>query len=207
VVFAFILWGIYTGFFTPTEAGALGAFSVLILAVARKKLSWGGFRQAILSAGWTTGLVTIIVVGTQVFNGFLVITRVPFNLADIIIGLPLPSIAIMGLIILIYIICGFFMDVFALIFITVPIFYPIVIQMGYDPVWFGVMICLVAGLGGITPPYGLIIFALRTSVPDIPMWTMFRGCFPFVGANLVAVVLLLIFPQIAYWLPYLGKVT
>ena len=97
------------------------------------------------------------------------------------------------------------MDTMAVVFVTCPIFFPIVVQMGFDGVWFGVMICVLVGMGSITPPYGILIFALSGMVKDVPMWTMFRGCFPFLFANLAGIVILTMFPQISYWLPYLGR--
>ena len=114
-----------------------------------------------------------------------------------------PIAMIMGVIMLMYIITGFFMDCMAVVFITVPLLYPTVLALGFDPLWFGVMIVLVAGIGSITPPYGIIVFAISGMVKDVPMWSIFRGCFPFLFTNIVAVVIMMFVPQIAYWLPYL----
>lgn len=205
VVFAACIGGMYLGIFTATEAGAIGAFAVWVVAMVRRKLSLKSFNEALLSTGRTTGAIMIIVMGAIVFNQLLSVSRVPWFLADSITAFNLPPLGVMCVILIFYIITGFFMDCMAVVFVTCPIFFPVIVQLGFDPVWFGVMICALVGLGGITPPYGMIIFALSGMVKDIPMWTMFRGCFPFIFANVAGIIILLMFPQIAYWLPYLGK--
>ena len=203
LAFICVIGGIYLGIFTPTEAGALGAFFILIIALVRRRLSWKGFSQALLDAGRTTGTIIILFVGVYTFNAFMAITRIPYELSDMLTALPLSPIAIMGAIMVMYLIAGLFMDCMAVAFITVPILYPTVLALGFDPLWFGVMIVLVTGIGAITPPYGIIIFAISGLVRDIPMWTIFRGCFPFLASNLVGMVILMYVPQIATWLPYL----
>lgn len=120
-------------------------------------------------------------------------------------GLNMPPAAVMWMIMLMYLITGCFMDCMAVVFVTVPILYPLVLQLGYDGVWFGILICLVAGIGAITPPYGVIVFAMKTAVPDVDMMTVFKGSTPFVISNLVGMLLLIYFPQIALWLPYLMR--
>jgi tripartite ATP-independent transporter DctM subunit len=202
ILFILVLGGIYIGLFTPTEAGAIGAFGVFVVGLLKRTLGWKSFGEALREAGRTTGTILILFIGVYTFNAFLAITRIPFGLSDMITGLPVPPLGIMGVIMLMYIITGLFMDCMAVVFITVPLLYPTVIALGFDPLWFGVMIVLVSGLGAITPPYGIIIFAMSGLVKDIPMWTMFRGCFPFFFTNLIGIVILMFFPQIAYWLPY-----
>ena len=203
VLFILVLGGIYIGLFTPTEAGAIGAFGVFVVGLLKRTLGWKTFGTALLEAGRTAGTILILFIGVYTFNAFLAISRLPFELSDLITGLPLPPLAIMGVIMLMYIVTGLFMDCMAVVFITVPLMYPTVLALGFDPLWFGVMIVLVSGLGAITPPYGIIIFAMSGLVKDIPMWTMFRGCFPFFFSNLAGIIILMFFPQIAYWLPYL----
>ena len=203
LAFICVIGGIYLGIFTPTEAGALGAFFILIIGLARRRLNWGGFSRALLDAGRTTGTIIILFVGVYTFNAFMAITRIPYELSDMLTGLPLAPLAIMAAIMVMYLIAGLFMDCMAVAFITVPILYPTVLALGFDPLWFGVMIVLVTGIGAITPPYGIIIFAISGMVRDVRMWTIFRGCFPFLFSNLVGMVILMFVPQIAYWLPYL----
>ena len=202
-LFILVLGGIYLGIFTPTEAGAIGAFGVLILGIGRRRLGWKDLGSALLQAGRTTGTILVLFVGVYTFNAFLAITRIPFELADMITAFPLGPLGIMAIIMLMYLITGLFMDCMAVVFITVPLLYPTVLALGFDPLWFGVMIVLVSGIGAITPPYGIIIFAMSGLVKDIPMWTMFRGCFPFFFSNIVGMIILMFFPAIAYWLPYL----
>ncbi len=202
-LFLLVLGGIYTGIFTPTEAGAIGAFGVLCVGIGRRRLGWKTFGTALLEAGRTTGTILCLFIGVYVFNAFMAITRIPFELADIITAVPVGALGIMAIIMVMYLITGLFMDCMAVVFITVPLLYPTVIALGFDPLWFGVMIVLVSGIGAITPPYGIIIFAMSGLVKDIPMWTMFRGCFPFFFSNIVGMIILMFFPAIAYWLPYL----
>ncbi|MFH1031833.1 MAG: TRAP transporter large permease subunit [Chloroflexota bacterium] len=205
LVFLAVIGGIYAGIFTPTEAASIGVVAVLAVALIRRKLSGQDFYRSLLSTGRTTGTIIMLFIGVYVFNAFTTLTRIPYLLGDTIAGTGLPPWGIMGLIILMYVIAGFFMDCMAVVFVTVPILYPLVIKMGFDPIWFGVMICLLAGLGAITPPYGIIVFAIRGVARDIPMWTIFRGCFPFIYANIAGIILLCLVPPIAYWLPYLFK--
>ncbi len=206
VVFIVMLGGIYMGIVTPTEAGALGCTAVIILGLLRRGLTWKAFLDSLLAAGRTAGTIIPLFMGVYTFNAFLAITRIPNELGDLLLGLNLPPMGIMAMIMVMYLITGCFMDCMAVVFVTVPILFPVVVHsLGMDPVWFGVLIVLVAGIGAITPPYGVIVFAIKGVCKDVPMWTIFRGAMPFVWANLVGMVLLFIFPQIAYWLPYLSK--
>ena len=146
-------------------------------------------------------MVLFILAGATVFGHFLAISNIPFALADWVENLPLPPMAIMGVLLGIYFIGGFFMDAMAMIVVTIPIFFPIVERLGFDPIWFGVMIVLVGEMGVITPPVGVNVFVIKGIAPDIPLEKIFRGIFPFLGALILLTIILLIFPGIATFLP------
>jgi TRAP-type C4-dicarboxylate transport system permease large subunit len=148
-------------------------------------------------------MVLFIITGATLFGHFMAISNIPFVLADWVGNLPLPPMAIMGVLVFIYFIGGFFMDSMALIVVTIPIFFPIVIKLGMDPIWFGVMIVLVAEMGVITPPVGVNVFVIKGIAPDIPLHHIFRGILPFLFALIALTGLLMIFPKIATFLPSL----
>ncbi len=146
-------------------------------------------------------MVMVIVAGATVFGHFIAIARIPLVLSDWVGGLPLPPTAIMGLVIIMYLIGGCFMDALALITLTIPIIFPLVISLNFDPIWFGVIIVLVTEMGVITPPVGVNVYVIKGIAEDVPLETIFKGIFPFLIALVVAVVILLAFPQIATFLP------
>jgi TRAP-type C4-dicarboxylate transport system permease large subunit len=148
-------------------------------------------------------MVLVIVAGATVFGHFLAVSRIPFDIANWIAGLHLPAVAVMLLIILIYLIGGCFIDALALIMLTVPIFYPVVVKLGYDPLWFGVVIVLITQIGVITPPVGANVYVVSGVARDVPLEVIFRGVFPFLIAMVTGTLLLLPFPQLALWLPSL----
>ena len=148
-------------------------------------------------------MVMVIVVGAMVFGHFMAVTKIPFILADWVVGLPLPSVAIMGIIVLIYILGGCFMDALALITLTIPILYPVVLALSFDPIWFGVIIVLVTEMGVITPPVGVNVYVIKGIAGDVPLETIFKGILPFLGALIVTVGILIGFPKIATFLPSL----
>ena len=201
VIFGMVMGGIFFGIFTPTEAAALGAFFTLVLAMVRKQISIPGFKLAISDSTRISCMVMVIVAGATVFGHFIAKTRIPFDLSNWIGHLPLPNFAIMLLIIFIYLIGGCFMDSFAMIMLTIPIFFPVIETLGYDPIWFGVMIVLVAEMGVVTPPVGINVYVVYGVAQDVPLEVIFRGVLPMVAALIVCSILILIFPQIALWLP------
>lgn len=205
VLFVLVMGGIFLGVFTPTEAAAVGAFLTIVLALLRRQLDWRGFVQSLRDTTRISCMVMVIVTGAVVFGHFMAITRVPFELANWVGSLPLPPYAIMGLIILIYLFGGCFMDSLAMIMLTVPIFFPVVQSLGFDPIWFGVIIVLVTEMGVITPPVGINVYVVHGIAKDVPLETIFRGVFPFLLALLVCCAVLVIFPQLALFLPNLMK--
>jgi len=205
VLFFLVMGGLFFGIFTPTEAAAAGAFLTLVIALVRRQLTWKGFVQSLSDTTKISCMVMVIVTGAVVFGHFMAITRVPFDLAGWVGSLPLPPHVVLGLIILVYLVGGCFMDALAMIMLTVPIFFPVVQALGFDPIWFGVIIVLVTEMGVITPPVGVNVYVVHGVAKDVPLETIFRGVLPMLLAMLVCNLLLIIFPQIALFLPNLMK--
>ena len=203
ILFALAIGGLFAGWFSPTQAGAIGAGGALIIGLARRQLTWRSFIDAGKEGLQTACMVLFIITGAVVFGHFLAVSRLPFILADWLGGLPIHPIAIMVIIIFIYFIGGFFMDAMGLIVVTIPIFYPIVLKLGFDPIWFGVIIVLVGEMGVITPPVGVNVFVIKGIAPDIPLEKIFKGIFPFLFALIIMTILLMAFPKIATLLPSL----
>ena len=198
-----ILGGLIIGWFTPTEAGAIGAFGAIVFALIRKRLSWQGFKDSVIDTIRSTGMIFMIVMGALVFNAFFAVTTIPMELAEWVSGLALPPVAIMVIILLMYIILGTFLDELAMILLTLPIFFPVVTRLGFDPIWFGVVVVLVVEMGMISPPVGMTMFVVKGIAPDISMQTIYKGVLPFVIAVAVLMVLLVAFPKMALFLPRL----
>lgn len=202
-LFCLVIGGIFFGFFTPTEAGAVGALLSILIACFRKQLSWSGFIHAVEDTTRISCMALVILTGAVIFGHFLAITRVPFELADWVSNLPLPNFAIMTAMLLIFLIGGCFMDAFAIIMLTLPIFFPVSQALGYDPIWFGVIMVLICEIGVVTPPVGINVYVVYGIVEDVPLETIFRGVWPMLLALLACTVLLMIFPDIALFLPNL----
>ena len=201
IIFGSVMGGLFVGFFTPTEAGAIGAFCTLLIALIRRQIDWEGFAQSLLETTRISCMVLVIVTGATVFGHFLAVTRIPFELAGWVKGLPLPPWGIMGLIIFIYLVGGCFIDALALILLTIPIFFPVAVGLGYDPIWFGVIIVMVTEMGVITPPVGVNVYVVSGVAKDVPLEVIFKGIVPLLLALIVAVILMVIFPEIALLLP------
>jgi len=205
ILFLLVMGGLFIGFFTPTEAGAIGAGGAILLGVIRRRLSWSGFVRAVVESTRISCMVLVIVAGATVFGHFMAITRIPYMAASWVGNLPLPDFAIMLFIVFIYLIGGCFMDSLAMILLTVPIIFPLVTALGFDPIWFGVIIVLITEMGVITPPVGINVYVVSGIAKDIPLEVIFKGAFPFLFAILTCVALLMIFPQIALFLPNLMR--
>ena len=201
LLFILAIGGLFGGLFSPTQAGAIGAGGALLIGLARRQLSWQSFIEACKEALLTSCMVIFIITGAVIFGHFMAVSRIPFVLADWLGGLAIPPIAVMGVIVFIYFIGGFFMDAMGLIVVTIPIFFPIVQKLGFDPIWFGVIIVLVGEMGVITPPVGVNVFVIKGIAPDIPLERIFKGIFPFLVALIVFTILLMFFPKIATFLP------
>ncbi|MBW1736614.1 MAG: TRAP transporter large permease subunit [Deltaproteobacteria bacterium] len=203
IVFLLAIGGLFLGWFSPTQAGAVGAGGTLLIGVLRRQLTWKGFFEAALESLRTSCMILFIFFGAVVFGHFMAVSNLPFLLADWVGGLAIPRVAIVGMIIFMFFVGGFFMDSMALIVVLIPIFFPVVIKLGFDPIWFGVIIVLVGEMGVITPPVGVNVFVIKGIAKDIPLQVIFRGILPFLLALIILTAVLTIFPQIATFLPSL----
>lgn len=204
-LFALVMGGLFVGWFTPTEAGAIGAAGALLISLARRTLKPKALWAALAETTRISSMLFMIIAGATIFGHFMAITRAPFALSEWVGALPLPPLVIMMLVMCIYLIGGCFMDSLALITLTVPILFPIVLKLGYDPVWFGVMIVLAAEMGVITPPVGVNVYVIKGVAGDVPLHTIFRGIIPFLIALFVAIAAILLLPDIALFLPNLAS--
>jgi tripartite ATP-independent transporter DctM subunit len=200
-LFLLVMGGMYVGAFTATEAAAVGAGGAFLLALGRGTLTPAGLWQALLETVHTSASLFGILVGAVILGFFLAITQLPMTLASAISRLPLPPLGIMGLILALYLIMGAFMDELAMVLLTVPIFFPVAQALGFDPIWFGVMIVVVCEAGMIAPPVGINVFVLAGIARDVPMREIYRGILPFLWADVALLALLLAFPDLALVLP------
>lgn len=197
VLFVIVIGGLYSDWFTPTEAGAVGAFGALIITLLQKKITWKKFSQAMVETLLISAMVILFIGGAQVFGRFIAATRMPFMLADWVAALPISPVLIMIFIVLIYLIGGAVMDSGGFLLLTLPIFLPLAVSLGYDPIWFIIMLTLLTTMGAITPPIGINVFIVKGLAPEVPIETIFKGVLIFVPAFLVCIALLLVFPEIA----------
>jgi len=206
-VFILVMGGLFIGLFTPTEAAAVGAFGVLFVSIIRQQLTWQAFVNALYETLGTSCMVMMLIAGAVVFGKFLAVTRIPFDIATWVGGFDLPPFIIMAIIVFIYFIGGCFMDALAFVTLTVPIFFPVVMALGYDPIWFGIIIVMVTEMGVITPPVGINVYVVfgvaRRVIGEVPLESIFKGIVPFLFAVIAGVIILMIFPQIILLLPNL----
>ena len=201
VLFIFVIGGLYGGYFTPTEAGGVGASGAFILGIIRGKLNLHSIKEALLSATRTSAAVFTVLIGAMLFGYFLTITKVPQKVTLLLTGLGLGSYGVLALIMLMYLVLGCLMDSMAMIILTVPIIYPVILQLGFDPIWFGVIIVMTVELGLIHPPVGMNVFVIKSVVKDVSFLTIFRGVIPFILTDICRLMILIAFPIIALWLP------
>jgi C4-dicarboxylate transporter DctM subunit len=205
LLFLLVMGGLFFGIFTPTEAGAVGAFGTLVIAVIRRKITVRDFVMSLFETTRISCMILLIVAGATVFGHFLAVTRIPFDIANWISGFSLKPHMVIAMIIFVYLVGGCFIDALALITLTVPIFYPVVSSLGYDPIWFGVIIVLVTQIGVITPPVGVNVYVVKGIAKDVPLYAIFRGVIPLLVALIVGTFIMIPFPQIALFLPGLMK--
>ena len=201
-LFFLVIGGLFAGLFTPTEAAAIGAGGALFITIFRRQIKWDGIVKSFFESLRTSCMVMVIIAGATVFNHFIAITNIPFTLADWISGLAVHRMIVMIFITIMYLIGGCLVEALPLILLTVPIFFPVVKSLGFDPIWFGVLIVVVGQIGMISPPVGINCFVVAGVAKDVPLQTIFKGVFPFILAMLVCTVMLMLFPQIALFLPY-----
>ncbi len=202
LLFVIVMGGIYFGIFTPTEAAGVGAFGAFLFTLFKRKLNVKTLIECLLQTGRTTAMIFLIIIGANIFSTFLGLARLPMGLADFIAGLALPKLVVLAGIVLIFVLLGCVMDCYAIMILTVPIIFPVIQALQFDPIWFGVLMVIVLEVGLITPPVGLNVFVLKAAAPNVPLSTIFRGIWPFLAAAVLCIVIITIFPQIATYLPY-----
>jgi C4-dicarboxylate transporter DctM subunit len=205
VLISLVIGGLIIGWFTPTEAGAVGAFGAIVLSLIRRKLTRRGFIDSVVETIRGTGMVFLILIGALIYNVFLAVSTIPMELSNIVGSLNLPPVAILVVIIMIYFFLGCFIDAMAMVLLTIPVFYPLAVKLGFDPIWFGILIVIVVEMAMITPPIGMNVFVISGVARDVPMSIIFKGIFPFVYIMAVFMGLLIAFPQIALFLPKLTR--
>jgi C4-dicarboxylate transporter DctM subunit len=202
LLFSFVIGGLYGGFFTPTEAGGVGATGAFLLGVLRRRLDRVNTRQALLQATRTAAAVFTVLIGALLFGYFLTITQTPQKLTEFLTGLGVGRYGVLALIMLMYLVLGCLMDAMAMIILTVPIIFPVITALGFDPIWFGVIIVMTVELGLIHPPVGMNVFVIKSVVKDVSFTTIFKGVLPFVATDIARLIILIALPIIALWLPH-----
>ncbi len=205
IVFVLVMGGMFIGVFTPTEAAAVGSFGVLMVAIIRRQLTWKAFWNSLYETLRTSCMVMMLIAGATLFGEFFAVTRIPFEIASWVGSMDLPAYVSMGIIILIYFCGGCFMDALAFVTLTIPIFYPVVSTLGYDPIWFGIIVVMVTEMGVITPPVGINVYVVfgvaRNVIGEVPLESIFKGIVPFLIAVAVGIVILTAVPQLVLFLP------
>jgi tripartite ATP-independent transporter DctM subunit len=202
VVMLVMFGGIYTGIFSPIEAGAIGAFTVLILNLARRTFSLSKYAAAMANVARTTAMIFLVIIGAMIFSKFLVLAGIPDLVLTAITSLHLSKYVVLLIIIVLYLIMGCFMTVPAMLAVSLPLFFPLAEGLGFNGIWFGIIIVLMCEIAALTPPVGLNVYVLKAVVGDlIPTGSIFRGIVPFFILNLVIVAILIAFPQLSLWLP------
>jgi tripartite ATP-independent transporter DctM subunit len=203
LLFIVTIGGIYAGIFSPTEAAAVGAFGSILLGAVGRRLTWVTLWRAIETSIRTSCMLFVIIIGANLFSSFMVQTQFPTMLADGASALKLSAPVVMVMIVLAYIVMGCFLEGIGMVLITVPVFLPLVVKFGYDPVWFSILVVIVVEVGLIHPPVGMNLFVIQAQAPDVRITSIYRGIIPFLIAPLLLIVILFLFPSLALWLPKL----
>jgi C4-dicarboxylate transporter DctM subunit len=201
ILFVVTMGGLFTGWFSPTQAGAVGAGGTLLIGIARRQLDWQEFLMATKDGLVIACMVLCLIAGATVFGHFMALSTVTTSLLQWMTGLPLPPIGILAIMSAVFFIFGCFIDTMPLIVILVPLFFPVVTAFGFDPIWFGVIIVLLAAVGLITPPVGVAAFVVKGVAQDVPLESIFKGVLPFIAAYVLTLAIVMIFPQVATFLP------
>jgi len=192
---------LFFGLFTPTEAGAVGVFCTFIVSLASRRLTWKAFTNSIVETLKISCMVFVLVTGAIIFGRFLAVTRIPFLVADFATSLPVPPFVILAFVLLIYLIGGCVMDALGFLVLTIPIFFPLGIAFGFDPIWYGIILTMVTTLGAITPPVGINLYVVKALAPKVDIGTIFKSVSFFVVASIISIIILIIFPQIVLVIP------
>jgi len=198
--------GIYGGLFTATEGAGVGAFGAFVFALTRRTLTWKILYEVLVESARTTAMLFLILIGALIFANFINFTSMPNDLRDFVAQYQISPMAVMIAICVIYVVLGTAMEELSMILLTVPIFFPLVVSLGFDPVWFGIIIVVVVEIGLISPPVGMNMFVVRSLLPSVSTATIFRGVTPFVVADVVRLAILVAFPAISLWLPQVLKI-
>jgi tripartite ATP-independent transporter DctM subunit len=201
LLFFFVIGGLYGGLFTPTEAGGMGAGGAFLLGILRGRLSRADIRRSLLQATRTAAAVFTVLIGALLFGYFLTVTQTPQKVTAFLTGLGIGSYGVLALIMLMYLVLGCLMDSLAMVILTVPIIFPVIKELGFDPIWFGIIIVMTVELGLIHPPVGMIVFVIKSVIQDVTFATIFRGVLPFIVTDILRLIILIAFPIIALWLP------
>ncbi|HEX3442738.1 MAG TPA: TRAP transporter permease [Pseudolabrys sp.] len=201
LLFLFVIGGLYGGLFTPTEAGGMGAGGAFLIGVLRGKLDRTEIRRSLLQATRTAAAVFTVLIGALLFGYFLTVTQTPQKVTEFLTGLGIGRYGVLALIMLMYLVLGCLMDSLAMVILTVPIIFPVMLHLGFDPIWFGIIIVMTVELGLIHPPVGMIVFVIKSVVQEVSFSTIFKGVLPFIITDLIRLVILIAFPIIALWLP------
>ena len=201
ILFGIAVGGIYSGFMSPTEAAAVAAFAAIVIAFATRAMTGRTLSEALLESIWTTGILFIIVIGAFLFSYFMALTQLPNAVTEWVQALGVAPWVVILMMVVFYIVLGCFLDAISMILITVPVFLPIALALGYDGIWFGIVVLVAVEVGMITPPVGLNIFVIRAQMPDIALGDVFRGIVPFLAAHFTLIALLMLLPALALWLP------
>jgi C4-dicarboxylate transporter DctM subunit len=204
-LFLFVIGGIYGGLFTATEGAGMGAFGAMMFALWRRALDWKTLYAALVESARTTAMLFLILIGALMFADFINITTMPADLKAFVTQFELRPIAVVAAICVIYVLLGTAMEELSMVLLTLPVFFPVIVHLGYDPVWFGILIVVVVEIGLISPPVGMNLFVLKTLLPAVSTGTVFRGVMPFMLADCVRFALLIAFPAISLYLPSLMK--
>jgi C4-dicarboxylate transporter DctM subunit len=203
LLFVLSIGGLFLGWYSPNQAAGIGAAGALVLGLIHRELSWGKFIRASKEGLRTACMIMMLIAGASVFGKFMAVTTIPANLSMWVSNLPLPPIGIMALICLMFFVGGCFLDAMALIMLTIPIIYPVVLQLNYDPIWFGVLIVLISQIAVVTPPVGVNVYVTKGIALDVPIAKIFSGTFPFLLAMFFLLVIVILFPNMIMWLPNL----
>ncbi len=201
VIFLLVIGGIYTGLFTPTEAAGVGATLIFLMAIVKKKLTAGILLSSLYESIRVSTMVLFLVAGANAFSYFLALSTIPIQVSLWIGGLPVSKYVILAVIVFIYLILGCFLDAISMMILTLPVIFPVILKLGFDPIWFGVICVLMMGAGLITPPMGLCVFTVASIAKDAPLEEVFKGALPFLIAILFVTFLITLFPEIALYLP------
>jgi C4-dicarboxylate transporter, DctM subunit len=204
-LFLFVMGGIYGGVFTATEGAGMGAFGAMAFALWRRALSWSALYACLVESARTTAMIFLILIGALMFAEFVNITTMPNDLKAFVEHFNVSPIWVVAAICAIYVVLGTAMEELSMILLTIPVFFPLVVHLGFDPVWFGILIVVVVEIGLISPPVGMNLFVLKTLIPEVTTGTVFRGVMPFMIADVVRLAILVAFPVISLWLPSMMK--